>query len=109
MTVVPGRILTPPKIKYGRGEPEVDDRASWNLRNVRFAKGATLQNWAVVVLHDRSRDEFQNKSDPALKQVIDGFASMCATSGMVVKQKSPPVYDIGLVPKDPSDPTRKNS
>ncbi|TRM60656.1 ribonuclease H-like domain-containing protein [Schizophyllum amplum] len=109
MTVVPGRILTPPKIKYGRGEPEVDDRASWNLRNVRFAKGAVLNNWAVVVLHDRARDEFQSRTDPALRPVIEGFASMCATSGMAVQQKSPPVYDITLVPKDGSDPTRKNS
>ncbi|KAL1748422.1 Piwi domain-containing protein [Schizophyllum fasciatum] len=109
MTVVPGRILAPPKIRYARGEPEVDDRASWNLRNVRFARGATLQNWAVILLHDGSRDEFQGRNDPALRPVVEGFANMCATSGMAVTQKNPPVYDIGLVPKDHNDPTRKSS
>lgn len=37
MTVVPGRILPPPRIQYGQGTPQVDERASWNLRAVKFA------------------------------------------------------------------------
>ncbi len=43
MTVVPGRLLKAPKVMYNRGAQQVDEeRASWNLRSVRFAKAMTI-------------------------------------------------------------------
>lgn len=107
MTVVPGRILSPPSIKYGQGTPSVDERASWNLRNVKFSKGARLENWAVLVILDgNSRDEFSRPDDPELQATYRGFASMCRSSGMSVDQKDPPVVAARLPQKTPTDPTR---
>ena len=107
MTVVPGRILSPPGIKYGQGTPSVDERASWNLRNVKFTKGARLENWAVLVILDgNNRDEFSNPNDPELQATYRGFASMCKNSGMSVDQKDPSVVAARLPPKNPSDPIR---
>ena len=107
MTVVPGRILSPPGIKYGQGTPSVDERASWNLRNVKFTKGARLENWAVLVILDgNSRDEFSKPDDPELQATYRGFATMCKNSGMSVEQKDPRVAAARLPQKTPTDPTR---
>ena len=107
MTVVPGRILSPPGIKYGQGTPSVDERASWNLRNVKFIKGERLENWAVLVILDgNNRDEFSRPDDPELQATYRGFSSMCRNSGMSVEQKDPPVILAHLPPKTHSDPTR---
>lgn len=107
MTVVPGRILAPPGIKYAVGTPDVDDRASWNLRNVKFAKGARLENWAVLVIKDgNDRDEFSSPTDPELLQTIRGFADMCGKSGMSVDRSNPAVLGVRLPPKNREDPTR---
>ncbi|KAG6884814.1 hypothetical protein C0993_008033 [Termitomyces sp. T159_Od127] len=107
MAVVPGRILPPPGIKYGAGTPQVDDRASWNLRNVRFAKGATLSNWAVLLIRDgNDRDEFASTSDPELMRTMKGFADMCKNSGMNVNNAPPTVVQCQLPRKDRVDPSR---
>jgi hypothetical protein len=108
MTVVPGRILPPPGIKYNSGSPEVDEKASWNLRNVKFAKGGKLSDWAVLLIKDgNSRDEFSGPSDPELINTVRGFATMCRNSGMVVDKKDPIIAVAALPQKDYSDPTRR--
>jgi eukaryotic translation initiation factor 2C len=110
MTVVPGRILSPPGIKYAVGTPDVDDRASWNLRNVKFAKGARLENWAVLVIKDgNDRDEFSSPTNPELLQTVRGFADMCAKSGMSVDKGNPAILGVKLPLKDRADPTRQDA
>jgi hypothetical protein len=110
MAVVPGRILPPPGIKYGQGTPKVDERASWNLRDVKFAVGGKLVGWAVLLIQDgNQRDEFQGVNDPELRQVVTGFAKMCRTSGMQVDNADPAFAACNLPPKDPGDPTRAKS
>ncbi|KAJ6613603.1 ribonuclease H-like domain-containing protein [Mycena sp. CBHHK59/15] len=106
MTVVPGRILPPPGIKYGTGTPRVDDRASWNLRDVKFHRGGRLERWAVLVIHDGQREEFGSTTDPELLSTVKGFAQMCKTSGMNVLMDQPPIIEVNLPRKDHSDPTR---
>ena len=107
MAVVPARILTPPRIRYGRGEQIVDDKASWNLRNVVFAEGAKLGPWTVLVIKDGNRyDEFNDAQDPELRSIIEGFASMCRTCGISVTQTPPLVAVAELPRKDPQDPIR---
>lgn len=107
MTVIPGRILSPPGIKYGQGTPSVDERASWNLRNVKFTKGARLENWAVMVILDGNRDDFSRPDDPELRAIYRGFADMCKNSGMSVdQQKDPAVIAARLPQKNPTDPIR---
>ncbi|KAH9994550.1 argonaute-like protein [Russula compacta] len=107
MAVVPARILTPPRIRYGKGEQSVDEKASWNLRNVIFTEGAKLGPWTVLVIKDSNRyDEFSDAQDPELRNVIEGFASMCRTCGISVTQ-TPPLIAVAELPrKDPQDPIR---
>lgn len=106
MTVVPGRILQAPAIKYGTGGPSVDERASWNLRDVKFAKGARLEGWGVLLIKDGNRDEFNSTTDDALIRTVRGFAGMCRKSGMAVDQKDPFIAEVDLPRKTPTDPTR---
>ncbi|KDQ20605.1 hypothetical protein BOTBODRAFT_151362 [Botryobasidium botryosum FD-172 SS1] len=89
MAVVPGRILPPPIPTYANSRAQIDDRASWNLRNVRFAQGATLTKWAVLVIQDRGRNDFQGANDPVLGQTLAGFVDMCRKSGMQVDATRP--------------------
>jgi len=110
MAVVPGRILPRPGLKYANNvSPAVDDRASWNLRDIRFAAGARLEKWAVLLIGDRGRDEFQGPQDPALRTVIGGFMAMCKKSGISVSNEQPPVVAANLPSQDRSDPLRKSA
>lgn len=110
MAVVPARILTPPRIRYGRGEQIVDEKASWNLKNVVFAEGAKLGPWTVLVIKDGNRhDEFSGAQDPELHSIIDGFASMCRSCGISVIQTPPLIAVADLPRKDPQDPVRSQA
>ncbi|CAK5264708.1 unnamed protein product [Mycena citricolor] len=110
MAVVPGRILAPPGIEYAKGRPDVDDsKASWNLRNVKFKRGATLKNWAVLLIRDGNRrTEFDGLNDPQLRPTVQGFAGMCTTSGMQVAD-APEYVEAFMPPKNAQDPTRFNA
>ncbi|KAK0465234.1 argonaute-like protein [Desarmillaria tabescens] len=109
MTVVPGRILPTPSITYGFGRPDVDaNRASWNLRNVKFVKGGKLAHWLVLLIADGNREEFSGPNDSELKQTVNGFTNMCKNSGMTVE---PPMacLSAALPPKDRKDPIRASA
>ncbi|TFY79496.1 hypothetical protein EWM64_g4517, partial [Hericium alpestre] len=87
--------------------PKVDERASWNLRDVKFAVGGRLENWAVLLIKDRNdRDEFQSMQDPELTKTIQGFMKMCRLCGMTVGQNLPGLAQVDLLPKTQTDPIR---
>jgi len=110
MAVVPGRLLKAPKVMYSRGAQQVDEeRASWNLRSVRFAKGMTidLSQFAVLIIKDGGRTEF-SLSDPELATTVQGFMDMCQKCGMRVQGgKAMGYIQANLPPKGREDPTRK--
>lgn len=110
MAVVPGRILPRPGVRYGQGTPSVDDRASWNLINVKFAVPGTVAAWAVLVVRDGNRDDFAGPNDPELQATMQGFAAMCRKCGMNFPTNAPPQYaSVDLPRKSQQDPTRKES
>ncbi|KAI0926490.1 hypothetical protein AcV7_005414 [Taiwanofungus camphoratus] len=110
MAVVPGRILPSPAVRYGQGAPRVDERASWNLRGVKFAVGGKLEKWAVLLIKDGNpRDEFSGTADPELRNVVRGFTDMCRTSGMQVSRDEPMYAEVSLPRKNPQDPIRKQA
>lgn len=85
MVVVPGRILDKPGLSYSSDTPAaIDGRASWNLRDVKFAVGARLDRWAVLVIQDGGKEDFKGSKDPALRNITIGFRAMCNKSGMQV-------------------------
>lgn len=109
MAVVPGRILPPPNIKYGQGAPRVDERAGWNLRDVKFAVGGKLDNWAVLVIRDNERDEYQGgANDPELRAHVDGFVSMCRKSGVNISAPSAFV-EVSLPRRSVQQPIRADA
>ncbi|KAF8551548.1 Piwi-domain-containing protein [Imleria badia] len=86
MAVVPGRVLDKPGLSYSSGAPAgIDERASWNLRGVKFAVGARLDKWAVLVIQDGGRFDFKDAKDLDLRNITDGFRTMCNKSGMRVQ------------------------
>jgi eukaryotic translation initiation factor 2C len=108
MAVVPGRLLPAPGVNYGQGKPSVDDKASWNLRAVKFAVPGTLSQWGVLVIQDGGRDEFQGVGDPELQRTVRGLADMCRTSGMRVEGE--PRYAVAPLPRaSRDDPIRKEA
>lgn len=108
MAVIPGRILPSPGIKYGQGSPHVDDRASWNLRDVKFAKGTQLNNWLVLLLQDNNRDEFESVNDPQLRSTVSSFINTLKACGIQVL-RDPTFLQCSLPPKDSRDPIRGKS
>ena len=110
MAVVPARILPPPKVQYGHGSPIIDEKASWNLKNVRFARGARLDSWGLLVIRDgNDRVEFSRPDDPELVAVYQGFTQMCRTSGLTVEQATPMIVPARLPKKNDQDPTRSKA
>lgn len=106
MAVVPGRVLPKPGIKYQTTSASIDEKASWNLRGVKFAVGARLDKWTVLVIKDGVRDEFAGPQDQDLHQVMAGFRKMCNVSGMQIN--ADPNYTVAQLPrKDLSDPMRR--
>ncbi|KIK64934.1 hypothetical protein GYMLUDRAFT_39338 [Collybiopsis luxurians FD-317 M1] len=113
MTVVPARILPPPSLQYAPGQnssPQINDKASWNLRGVKFAKGARVSKWIVLVLQDGGRSDFK-QGDPELKAAVDGQVRMCNTSGMSVSSSAQdPLYVYCQLPqKESSDLVREKA
>src|SRR6266480_6437951 len=52
MAVVQARVLPAPKLQYHPSSREggfVPRNGTWNLRNTKFATGATLSSWACAV------------------------------------------------------------
>ena len=109
VTVVPGRILPPPNIRYGVSTSRVDDRAAWNMRSVKFAKPARLQSWAVLLVRDGGRFDFEGRDDPALLPLVRGLANMCRSSGMGIPPQDPPIVEADLPRRSARFPVREDA
>ncbi|KAG9311007.1 hypothetical protein JVU11DRAFT_8903 [Chiua virens] len=95
MAVVPGRVLDKPGLSYSSGATvPIDNRASWNLRGVKFVVGARLDKWAVLVIQDGGRDDFRDTNDPVLRDITSGFRDMCNKSGMHVQPLKEQAYAV---------------
>jgi eukaryotic translation initiation factor 2C len=110
MATIPGRILNSPIPKY-RQDTNSDfnaDKASWNLKSVKFTKGATLEKWAVLLIHD-GHDEFKGTNDPELINTLEDFQNTCKISGMKVKSR-PVIAEVRVPKQDPTnDPMRSHA
>ena len=109
MAIVPGRILTLPRVRYASGPLNVNAKASWNLKGVKFVTGATLANWAVFVVRDGGDDDFSDPTDPEFGHAIREFVDVCKNSGLSVETEQPQVSFVDLPPVVRRDPLRKDA
>ncbi|KZS96684.1 argonaute-like protein [Sistotremastrum niveocremeum HHB9708] len=101
MTVVPGRILNAPAVKYANSVARVNN-ASWNLRDTKFAVPVSLSRWVMLSIVDGSRFDFENLTD--LKPIIDSWSATCTGAGIKLTEPAHPVFV--RIPDKRADPTR---
>lgn len=107
MSVIPARVLPPPRLSYLSGGTVNARDGSWNILNVKFQRPGTLGNWIVIVVQDASTP-FQGPQDPNLLGLTDGFWKKLKSSGITTN--SPPV--IKATPQLPplqNDPHRQKA
>ncbi|QRV95662.1 protein argonaute 5 [Ceratobasidium sp. AG-Ba] len=98
MATVPGRVLPAPTVHYQGKKSASINNAAWNLRDVKFAVGAKLDNWAVLFIQDGGRDDMAAATS---RDVVAGFAATCGRAGMIVPGRQlPPMVDVPLPPKN---------
>ncbi|OCH91566.1 Piwi-domain-containing protein [Obba rivulosa] len=84
MTVVPGRILPPPRVTYHNSESHDVREGSWNLRHVEFHAPASVPAWAVLLVQAGKRGEFNGVNDPELDDFLKQFTQTCKNCGMSI-------------------------
>lgn len=97
MITVPARILNPPSVRYASSSARVQG-ASWNLRDVKFAQGASTDNFGVIVL----RDGYDQFAGPDWQEVSTRFKEMCNRSGMRVGNTNSQLQQSIILPGDRS-------
>ncbi|KAG0001210.1 Protein argonaute 10 [Modicella reniformis] len=98
MTVVPARVLPPPRIQYKGNVPVTPQFGGWQLNPSRkMVQGSTLASWGVLV-YDR-----ENRLDrPKINNFLRFLTSTLQENGMNVTQPNPPIMysQIGAVDKN---------
>jgi hypothetical protein len=87
MAVIPGRELNPPRLTYSKGTANVRN-GSWNILDVKFHRGATVDNWWVLVVRDGS-EMLKGPADPNLKTLVTRFRQKLQRSGMNISDAMP--------------------
>ncbi|KAL1601574.1 hypothetical protein SLS60_006489 [Paraconiothyrium brasiliense] len=83
---IPGRILNGPKVTY-KGNKTIETRfGSWNMMNIKFNAGATLQKWSYMMISQGGRDAFDQAS---LTAVMKEFHQGLSTIGMTAPAPMP--------------------
>jgi eukaryotic translation initiation factor 2C len=87
MAGVPARELPAPRVTYSKGSLKVE-HGSWNLRNVKFHRGAKALNWKVLVVRDNiDGTALNDTSDPELSTFLEAFVNKCRSNGIDLSHK----------------------
>ncbi|KAI4526541.1 Piwi-domain-containing protein [Schizophyllum commune Loenen D] len=85
---VNARVLTPPKLQYGKGSKQATIQpkdGAWNMIDKKFYLAQTIKQWVVV--------NFENRfNDASIEELIKGFVSACRQVGMVIPDR--PAYKV---------------
>ena len=108
MTLVPARVLDPPRVQYGSSQATVQD-GMWSMYNAKFNKPASLVGVTVLVIKDSVRDDFTGNTDPALRQAVQAFMELCRSKGMEVDGKPPQLRIAEGLPQLQDDPHRSHA
>ena len=89
MAILPARILPVPQVMYAAGGTLSPANASWNMKNVKFHKGVSISNWAVLLIQQGNPGEFSGANDKSLTTFLTAFGKKCEDSGLTVPPGSP--------------------
>ncbi|KAH9987922.1 Piwi-domain-containing protein [Russula compacta] len=97
MSVIPARELPAPRVTYAKGSQQVQvQNGGWNLRNVKFHRGAKVSNWKVLVVRDGANGITSN--DPALLRFVEAFANHCRSTGIDLAPKPSIILETKQLP-----------
>ncbi|KAJ7577907.1 argonaute-like protein [Mycena floridula] len=108
MAVVPARELPAPQLSYRGARPLSASNGSWNLLQVKFQRGATIQarsGWWVLIVREE-RMELQGKTDPRLMGIVNAFTQKLKNCGMTVPDGLPRLLVTDVLPSVHRDPGR---
>lgn len=106
LATVPGRVLRPPAVQYAKGPAKVNDKASWNLRGVKFAlAGAKVEPWSMVILREAGHAPVP---DDVLARLAETFASTVRGYGLQISTCQGRI-PVELEPRNPTDRIRARS
>ena len=107
MSVVPGRELNQPRLRYRVGNPKVLN-GSWNILDVEFHRAVTVSSWWILVVKDRKRI-LTGGEDPRLKEIAQGFREKLKKSGITIPDGVPRVLPVAETPHSNQDPKREQA
>ena len=109
MAVIPARILPAPQVMYAAGGTLSPANASWNMRNVKFHKGVSISNWAVLLIQQGNPGEFSGANDKSLTTFLTAFGKKCKDSGLTVPPGLPTIMVTPSLLLTNADPGRRNA
>ncbi|KAK0187297.1 argonaute-like protein [Armillaria mellea] len=86
MAVIPARELNPPSLSYRTGTPRVAN-GSWNILDVKFHRGATVNGYWVLPIRERTQNRYPSPDD--MKPLIMAFSKKLQSAGMNVQGGMP--------------------
>lgn len=98
MIAVPGRLLSAPTLKYGKGRTLVPKFGSWNLKGQQFYTPVTMNRWAAYVLHKHN----QKPREGEHVRAFEALAKQGREQGMrwPSLSREPELVEIEDKPKD---------
>ncbi|KAK0452977.1 argonaute-like protein [Desarmillaria tabescens] len=81
MPGIPTRVLPPPSVSYRVGRPRVDN-ASWNILDVKFHRGATVNEFWVLPIRERTQNRYPPPDQ--IQPLIIAFSRKLQSAGMNV-------------------------
>lgn len=96
MSVIPARELPAPRVTYAKGSQQVQvQNGGWNLRNVKFHRGAKVSDWKVLVVRDGAK---ALSNDPELLRFVEAFANQCRNTGIDLPPRPSSILETKQLP-----------
>lgn len=95
---IPARVLPAPGIIYGNGIRVVRD-GLWNVKDTRTLSGATVSNWAVLLVQGGSPSRFTGIDDPNFRGFVSQFVQKCRAFSMKIPDR-PFVMQVSVERED---------
>lgn len=87
LITVPGRVLTAPDVKYQGNKTASTKFGSWNMVDIRFSTGASLDYWTYLWISDGRRDAWNDQT--SFNASINAFAEKMKEVGLTCKPITP--------------------